>query len=42
MGAGEGQREKETWNLKQALGSEQAVSTELDMGLEPTNHEIII
>ena len=39
--SGEGQREKETQNLKQAPGSEQAVSTEPDAGLEPTNREIM-
>ena len=39
--AREGQREKETQNLKQAPGSEQVVSTELDVGLEPTNCEIM-
>ena len=38
----EGQREKETQNLKQAPGSEQVVSTEPDAGLEPTNCEIKI
>ena len=37
--AGEGQREKETQNLKQAPGL--AVSTEPDAGLELTNHEIM-
>ena len=31
----------ETQNLKQAPGSEKAVSTEPDMGLEPTNCEIM-
>ena len=39
--AGEGQRKKETQNLKQAPGPEQAVSTEPDAGLEPTNCEIM-
>ena len=34
-------REKETQNLKQAPGSQQAVSTEPDAGLEPTNCEIM-
>ena len=34
------EREKETQNLKQPAGSEQAVSTEPDAGLEPTNYEI--
>ena len=38
---GEGQREKETQKLKQAPGSEQVVSTKPDMGLEPTNCEIM-
>ena len=37
----EGQREEETQNLKQAPGSEQAFSTEPDVGLKPTNHEIM-
>ena len=36
---GEGRRERETQNLKQAPGS--AVSRELNARLEPTNHEII-
>ena len=35
---GEGQREREIQNPKQALGS---ISTEADMGLEPTNREIM-
>ena len=35
---GEGQRERETQSLKQALGT---VSTEPDVGLEPTNREIM-
>ena len=39
--SGEGQRERETQNLKQAAGSEQAVSTEPDAGLELTNCEIM-
>ena len=39
MNGGEAEREKETQNLKQAAGSEQAVSTEPDAGLEPTNCE---
>ena len=34
-------RERERQNLKQAPGSELAVSTEPDEGLEPTNHEIV-
>ena len=38
---GEGQREKETQNLKQAPGSEQAVSTEPDVGLKPPNYEFM-
>ena len=39
---GEGQREKETENPKQAPGSElSAQSTEPDAGLELTNHEIM-
>ena len=37
---GWGQRKRETQNLKQAPGSE--LSTELDMGLKPTNREIMI
>ena len=37
----EGQREKETQNLKQALGSEQEFSTEPNAGLEPMNLEIM-
>ena len=38
----EGQRERETQNLKQAPGSKhQAVSTEPYAGLELTNHEIV-
>ena len=42
MRAREGQREKETQNPKQAPGSRiQAVSTEPDMGLKLTNHEIV-
>ena len=35
--AGEGQRERETQNSKQAPG----LSTELDVGLELTNREIM-
>ena len=38
---GEGQREKETQNLKQAPGSAQEFSTEPDAELEPTNREIM-
>ena len=38
---GEGQKEKETQNLKQAPGSEQAVSTEPNAGLELTNCEFM-
>ena len=38
---GEGQREKETQNPKQAPDSEQAFSTESDAGLKPTNCEIM-
>ena len=38
---GEGQKERESQNLKQAPGSEQAISTEPDTGLEPTNCEIM-
>ena len=38
MGEGEGQRERETQNPKQAPGS---VSTGPDMGLEPTDLEIM-
>ena len=38
---GDGQRERETQNRKQAAGSRlQAVSTEPDAGLELKNHEI--
>ena len=40
MGGREGQRERETQNPKQAPGSE-AVSTEPDVGLKPTNLEIM-
>ena len=36
---GEGQRERETQNLKQALGSE--LSAEPDVGPKPMNHEIM-
>ena len=36
---GEGQKEKETQNPKQAPGSE--LSAELDSGLKPTNWEIM-
>ena len=39
--AGEGQREKEIQNLKQAPASEQAVSTEPDVGHKPMNREIM-
>ena len=39
--AEEGQRKKETQNPKQAPGSEQAFSTEPNVGLEHTNHEIM-
>ena len=39
---GGAERERETRNPKQALGSKlQAVSTEPDAGLEPTNQEIM-
>ena len=38
---GEGQRERETQNLKQAPGFEQAFSIEPYMGLKPTNCEIM-
>ena len=38
---GEGQRQKETQNLKRAPGSEQAVSAEPDVGLKPPNCEIM-
>ena len=34
-------RERRRQNLKQAPGSEQAVSTKPDAGLEPTNREIM-
>ena len=37
--AGEGEKEGETQNPKQALGYEQAVSTEPDVGLKLTNCE---
>ena len=40
MRVGEGQRE-ETQNPKKAPGSEQGVSTEPNVGLEPTNCEIM-
>ena len=40
MSSGGAEREKETQNLKQAAGSEQAVSTEPDAGIDPTNREI--
>ena len=39
--AGEGQREKETQNLRQAPCSELEVSTEPEVGLEPINSEIM-
>ena len=39
MPAGEGQRERETQNPKQAPGSE--LSAEADAGLELTDHEIM-
>ena len=39
--AGEGQRERETQNPEQAPGSELSVSTEPDVGLEPTNREMV-
>ena len=38
---GEGHRERETQNLKQAPGSVQAVSTEPNVGLEVINGEIM-
>ena len=38
---GEGQRRKETQNPKEAPGSEQAFSAEPDVGLQPTNCEIM-
>ena len=41
MQAGEEWRERETQTLKQAPGSEPAVSTEPDAGLELTNSEIM-
>ena len=41
MSGGGAEREKETQNLKQAPGSEQAVSTEPGAGLKPTNCEIM-
>ena len=40
MSRGEGQRERETQNPKQAPGSELS-ATEPDAGLEPTNHKIV-
>ena len=40
--SGGGQRERETQNPKQAPGSSlPAVSTEPNVGLEPTSHEIL-
>ena len=40
--AGEGQRERETQNPKQAPGSRpRAVSTEPNTGLELTDHEVV-
>ena len=39
--AGEGQRERETQDPKQAPGSEPSISTEPDVGLELTNTEIM-
>ena len=39
--AGEGQRERETQNLKQAPGSELSARSPTHMGLEPTNREIM-
>ena len=41
MSRGGAEREKTTQNLKQAPGSEQAVSTEPNVGLEPTDREIM-
>ena len=41
MSGGGAEREKETQNLKQAAGSEQAVSTERDARLKCTNCEIM-
>ena len=41
MRAGEGQREKETQNAKQAPGSEQVFSAEPDVGLKFTNGEVM-
>ena len=38
---GERQRERETQKQKQAPGSEQAFTTEPDVGLKPTNPEIM-
>ena len=38
---GEGQREKKTQNLQQALGSEQVFSTVPNVGLKPMNCGII-
>ena len=38
---GEGQRQRETQNLKQDPGSVGAVGIEPDAGLEPTNSEIM-
>ena len=37
----EGQRERETQNLKQAPGSKLSAQTEPDAGLKPTDHEIV-
>ena len=39
MSGGRAERERETQNPKQALGSE--LSAESDTGLEPTNREIL-
>ena len=41
MSGGGADREKETQNMKQAAGSEQAVSIKPDARLEPKNHEIM-
>ena len=38
---GEGQRERETQNRKQAPGSEPSAQTEPDVGLELTDREIV-
>ena len=41
MSGGGAERERRKQNLKQAAGSEQAVSTQPDAGLEPRKCEIM-